>query len=456
MEQHQQPGSRCGFASGRPACCGAGVSTGPPTMRLSITSTAGSPVELTVPRGETVEGLKTQICQKLRLQTNKIVLLHGEKKMTAGKLSDLGVEDGSSLTLVPVTEAGLLCSSAKAEGNLKDVLESLTEVQISDFLSGRLPLTIKLGIGVHVTVVHLQLSAQNGADTKPCSGREIETGLPPAVGMNCSDCIQTNTARSMASPPLQTATPSVGSDPSSSIPKGSFSSHSSSITPNVTCSSPHPSGPSDSTLTNMASGCPQPSCSLKAATPICSLASTGSTPGPMSPAPASTFRESDVHAPSSAEMYKQPGAVIESFGSQSPGVFSGTFSGTLAPCNQNCSPSAIILQILSDLLRAVFHHQGASLALSPFLCPSADPPVSPSLMAEQQKSEMTKRMEHLSRTPGVERRPVHSSTQEDQALHCKLERLQHLIHQRHLRRLTRRKSHRSQASHPYEQRHHHP
>ncbi|XP_068605264.1 midnolin-like [Brachionichthys hirsutus] len=428
MEQHQQPGSLCGVAPGRPTCCRAGVSTGPPTMRLSITSTAGSPVEHTVPRGETVEGLRTQICQKLRLQTNKIVLLHREKELTAGKLSDLGVEDGSSLTLVPVIEAGL-CATAKAEENWKDVLESLTDVQIGDFLSGRLPLTVKLGIGVHVMCVHLQLSAQNVADLRACSGTEIQTGPPPT---DRPDRLQTSTAG-------PTTAPVLGSDPS-------FTSRSSPARPAVTCSSPRQS-------TSVPS-CPPPGCSLKAATPICSPPPTGAAPGPWSPAPAATFKESDVHASPPAEPCKQPGAVIESFGSQSPGVFSGTFSGTLAPSSQSRPPSAIILQILRDLLRAAFHHQGASLALAPLLCPPAavgQPPT-----AAQQRSEMTKSAERLGGTPGEERRPARSSTQEDQALHCKLERLQRLIHQRRLRRRTRRKSHRSQASYPYERRHHRP
>lgn len=48
-------------------------------MRLSVTSTTGSPVELTVPRGETVEGLKTHISQTLRLHTDRIVLLYRDR-----------------------------------------------------------------------------------------------------------------------------------------------------------------------------------------------------------------------------------------------------------------------------------------------------------------------------------------------------------------------------------------
>lgn len=37
--------------------------------------------------------------------------------------------------------------------------------------------------------------------------------------------------------------------------------------------------------------------------------------------------QSNVRDSSAAELCKQPGAVIESFVSHSPGIFSGTFSG---------------------------------------------------------------------------------------------------------------------------------
>lgn len=77
MEQQQR--GVCSFTPDRGVGCGAGVSTGQSAMRLSITSTTGSPVELMVPRGDTVEGLRTRIAQKLRLQTEKFVLLHNDR-----------------------------------------------------------------------------------------------------------------------------------------------------------------------------------------------------------------------------------------------------------------------------------------------------------------------------------------------------------------------------------------
>ncbi|TKS79957.1 Midnolin Midbrain nucleolar protein [Collichthys lucidus] len=495
MEQQQQRGL-CSFTPGRSACFGTGVSTstGQPTMRLSITSTTGSPVELTVPRGETVEGLRTHISQKLRLQTNRIVLLYRDRQLTAGKLMDLGVADGSKLTLVPVIEAGLVCSTVKAERSIIDVLESLTEVQISDFLSGRSPLTINLGIGAHVMYVQLQLSAQNVAELQQqhwdlraedsSSSSERQTGLPTTVRTSHPDSAWTNSTGSTTSPASQTSTPTPDSSHSASStqfsaqrPRTSSNStapmpHSSTTATAVNChhhSSPHQPCPPNSTHTSsssiltphFSSGCPHPSCPLQAATPVCSSSPTGSIPGPQSPAPASTFQESGVHASSTAELCKQPGAVIESFVSHSPGIFSGTFSGTLGPCSQSSihhprSGINIILQILNDLLRAAYHHQGTQPALPHLHSPASNSSVSSEQSKAKSKSPVTQRADQLSKTSGEESHPLHSSTQENQALQSKLERLQFLMHQRRLRRRTRRNSHHSQTSYPYQHRHHRP
>ncbi|XP_010773543.1 midnolin [Notothenia coriiceps] len=460
----------CSFTPGGSAGCGTGVSTGQPTMRLCITSTTGSPVELTVPLGETVEGLRTHISHKLRLQTNRIVLLFRDRQLTAGKLVDLGVADGSKLTLVPAIEAGSACSTARAERTIMDVLEGLPEVKISDFLSGRSPLTINLGVGAQTMYVQLQLTAQNVADLRAGGSSELQTDLP-AAAMTSPPNPCTNTPGS-TSPVSQTSKSSVSTSSiqlSSQRHKTSFNSaappsYSLTTAPPHEAFTPRSTHTSPSVLSTPSSpsGCPHPSCPAPTATPVCPPAPTGSIPGPHSPVPASTFTESNVHASSTSELCKQPGAVIESLVSHSPGVFSGTFSGSLAPCSQTGISHSrrgfgIILQILQDLLRAAFLHQGAQPAPPHLRCPNMNPPPGPLLTAEQpskakSKTLVTKRAEH-SKTQGEESPPSCSSTHENQTLHCKLERLQHLMLQRRLRRRTRRNS---QTSHPYQHSHHRP
>ncbi|XP_026229487.1 midnolin-like [Anabas testudineus] len=467
MEQQQR--GVCSFTPDRGVGCGAGVSTGQSAMRLSITSTTGSPVELMVPRGDTVEGLRTRIAQKLRLQTEKFVLLHNDRKLTGGRLLDFGLTDGSKVTLVPVVEAGLVCPTNRLERTVMDVLESLTEVQISDFLSGRSPLTINLGIGARVMYVQLQLSAQDvkelqqDEDVRVKSSSEHKTGPLKTGAVSLPNSALTWS--STTSPASNTSTPAPNTADSAFNLKDT-NSHSSTSVPAVNChhqSSLHPSCPLSTS--SLAAGFPHPSCPVRAAAPVCSPAPTGSSTGPLSPTPASTFTESNIRAPPTAELSKQPGAVIESFVSHSPGVFSGTFSGTLAPCSQNSISHprhgvAVILHILNDLLKAAYNHQGASPA--PQQCHSSTlERVNPLLIAEstnraRSKPLVAQREEHSNKAPGDDSHSLHSSTEENETLHCKLEHLQFLMHQRRLRRRTRRNSRLLQTTHLYQRRHHHP
>ncbi|CDQ82038.1 unnamed protein product [Oncorhynchus mykiss] len=98
-------------------------------------------------------------------------------------------------------------------------------------------------------------------------------------------------------------------------------------------------------------------------------------------------------ARSSSSSSRKPGAIIESFVNHAPGVFSGTFSGTLHP---NCQDGTgrprrdigTILQILNDLLSATRHYQGVPPSLTQLryqtqcgspspASPSPSPPPSP-------------------------------------------------------------------------------
>lgn len=146
-------------------------------------------------------------------------------------------------------------------------------------------------------------------------------------------------------------------------------------------------------------------------------------------------------------------------------------SGTLAPCSQSSVGHprrgiTIILQILTDLLSATFPHQRAPPTLSQLHCPAADPSVSPlfktgapSKAGANQLVTQSADSLHFHKTEGqleVESYPPHSSPEENQTLHSKLERLHFLMHQRRLRRRTRSGTQLSQTSQPYQQNHRHP
>ncbi|XP_013876840.1 midnolin-A [Austrofundulus limnaeus] len=385
-----------------------------PCIGLSITTTTGSPVELTVPRGETEDSLRTRISQKLSLQTDRMVLVHKDRLLTAGKLLDQGVRDGSRLTLVPAIETGLVCLNPK-ERKIMDMLESLTETQIDDFLSGRSPLTFSVGSGAHTMCVQLQLSQ----DMKTL--QEDEDSRTPQTSRCTSD-----SPDSSCSGPF---TPQTSSPSSLSRPSPHCNPH----RPRTSFKSPKSVPPGS---------CPSsPPRFVQPPQPVCSAKPTGSTADPLT----------------EADLSKQPGAVIESFVTHSPGVLSGTFSGTLASCGQNHIHHprrgiSIILQILNDLLRAAYHHQEASTPPPLHRCTTSKLPFShlPPKDRPPRPQRTGLRGDKRQLLPSSS---SSSSSEENKSLQGKLERLQLLMHQRRLRRQTRRCSYLHKATRPNLQRH---
>nr|XP_025954652.1 midnolin [Dromaius novaehollandiae]XP_025954662.1 midnolin [Dromaius novaehollandiae] len=101
-----------------------------PSMNLCINTTTGTRYELCVPADETVEGLKRRLSQRLKVPKERLALLHKESRLSSGKLQDLGVVEGSKLTLVPTVEAGLMSQASRPEQSVMQALESLTETQV--------------------------------------------------------------------------------------------------------------------------------------------------------------------------------------------------------------------------------------------------------------------------------------------------------------------------------------
>ncbi|XP_036702994.1 midnolin isoform X6 [Balaenoptera musculus] len=194
-------------------------------------------------------------------------------------------------------------------------------------------------------------------------------------------------------------------------------------------------------------------------------------PVPTSPAPASSpvtagsFRshsasttcpeQMDCSAPASAgasptsptggsptSRSRKPGAVIESFVNHAPGVFSGTFSGTLHP---NCQDSSgrprrdigTILQILNDLLSATRHYQGMPPSLTQLRCHAqCAPDLAPKTTSCEKlaaAAPASLSQARLCKPPGDRLRQT-----ENRATRCKVERLQLLLQQKRLRRKARR------------------
>uniref|UniRef100_A0A3P9MFZ5 Midnolin n=1 Tax=Oryzias latipes TaxID=8090 RepID=A0A3P9MFZ5_ORYLA len=317
-----------------------------------------------------------------------------------------------------------------------DALESLSDTQMEDFLSGRSSLTLTLGLGAHTMHVQLQLSAQDvkklqqDRDSKPLCGSELKTDAPTSDSGH-SSFRGSSTSQTSSPALLQTdLTSSVQRrlkrtvNPTDRVPPGNLRGPSSEVQSHSAPSLP--------------SAFPFASCPAGNA-PVCSAGHGGSDPRPQSPRPASTVSEVGVNGRES-----QPsGAVIESLVNDCPGVVSGTFSGTLSSCSQSHPRRgvAIILQILNDLLIAAHRHQRA-----------LTPPFPPSSAVGQLATEEARKKRRRQPTKkrvchhGDESRPLNSVAEENQTMHCKLERLQLLMRQRRLRRRTRQNSHLNQTT----------
>ncbi|XP_035169056.1 midnolin, partial [Oxyura jamaicensis] len=240
--------------------------------------------------------------------------------------------------------------------------------QVNDFLSGRSPLTLALRVGDHMMFVQLQLAAQQSSGQLQHRHVIASRGEAGAAASPHCRTLHGGAGSGFARIPVVPACQqSPAPSPTPATPA-----------PPVYCNAPHPApvtagmfrshGASTQTVnSSVVSSCSEVDCSTR----------SGSPPG-SSPAPSARSRK--------------PGAVIESFVNHAPGVFSGTFSGTLHP---NCQDSSgrprrdigTILQILNDLLSATRHYQGMPQSLAQLRCQtqfsssssSTSPPSSPDL-----------------------------------------------------------------------------
>ncbi|CAN9500564.1 unnamed protein product [Ophioblennius macclurei] len=496
MDQH--PSARSCTSRGASSC--EAVPT-EPSMNLYIHSTTGTRFELSLPLEETVEGLKRRLSQRLKVPKERLALLHKETRLSSGKLQDLGISDGSKLTLVPTVEAGLMSQASRPEQSVMQALESLTETQVSDFLSGRSPLTLALRVGDHMMFVQLQLAAQQSGGPQLQHRHLITRGnAEAAIGQPAGQPRiphphphshhHPHHSHSHPSPHLSPPHP-VPSSPSSPaspsfpipsahhqplppmyIPSPSSSAHCSPPTPPPPPHSPRPSHIPGGLFRSPvhhhhhhhhyhqpSSG--QPSHDVSQVSPVAPVL-----------CPEANCNTNSGNSPNSGSSpstrSRKPGAIIESFVNHAPGVFSGTFSGTLHP---NCQDSngrprrdiGTILQILNDLLSATRHYQGMPPSLTQLryqtqcgspTSPSPSPPPSPPVAAVTGLSAKATSVPtgSPSRPPPSLHPLVQCQSQirmckppgdrirqtENRATRCKVERLQLLMQQKRLRRKARR------------------
>ncbi|XP_002734487.1 midnolin-A-like [Saccoglossus kowalevskii] len=286
---------------------------------VQIHPSTGGQFNIEVPSNETVEGLKKRIARKLKAPKEKLMLLHRDRQLKDGTLSDNALCNGSRLVLLPAVESGLL--SQRHDPTLVQALENLTDDQINDFLSGRSPLTLALRLGDHMVFVQLQLASAVGTKpsaNKPCC-QPIKTKSATTTTQSCQSQTSTFKAPVPHPPQGQQHCCHHGNASTSTSPV---------ITPSSSSSSSQIGSQPSTSSSHSCKTQPRPSSSCSA------------------------------------------GAIIESVKQHAPGIFSGTFSGSLSPSVQDKDGKprrdiTTIMHILTDLLAAapVYKQHAHQIAL---------------------------------------------------------------------------------------------
>uniref|UniRef100_H2YCM3 Ubiquitin-like domain-containing protein n=1 Tax=Ciona savignyi TaxID=51511 RepID=H2YCM3_CIOSA len=388
------------------------------TITLSVCPTTGGNFELEIGSDDSIEGLRRKIARHLQTPRERLTILFKEKVLSNGTLLDHRIQDGNKITLLPTVESGFSSTVQGTQQSIIQAIESLSDVQIDDFLSGRSPLTLALRVGDHMMFVQLQLE-QSMRSSRHHRHRPPQTpGFPrpyspdPTTSLNC---LPPRYAIYIAEPGYKVFVVSAPTlSPTAVVRRQSFVDIESNASPttyrisgfNILC---------------------------YVINPIVSAQNYG--------------KERPRSSASSPTVAPPAGACIDSFTTHGPGIFSGTFSGSLHPNIQDTDgrpkrDPQTILQILTDLLSATNHYQvrrNRDSNLFRRLCANCwhashhnvPPPLTPTRTPSRTTHDVISR-------PAVNR--LKQLLQENNTTRSKLQQLTHMMKQRKLRRKMRREA----------------
>jgi hypothetical protein len=197
-------------------------------ITVQVNTTTGGCFDVTINEEGHVDELRWQIARKLQTPRDRLTLIHRESVLKSGKLKDHGISNGSRLTLLPNVESGFSPVQTSVHGTEQSVvqaIESLSDQQIDDFLSGRDPLTLALRVEDHMMFIQLQLEQQSKEKRKNQRQRVIKaTSAPAPTSLSAK---QQKPSTSSPSPPTSTQAglsskknnPSTSTSTSAAVPK---------------------------------------------------------------------------------------------------------------------------------------------------------------------------------------------------------------------------------------------
>jgi len=100
----------------------------PSMVNITVAPFTGGPFQVNVNKSDTIEELRKVIARRLKVSKERIYLLYRESELVEGSVGTNLLVDGSTVTLLPRAETGLL--SPKPEQSVMQALESLNEQQV--------------------------------------------------------------------------------------------------------------------------------------------------------------------------------------------------------------------------------------------------------------------------------------------------------------------------------------
>uniref|UniRef100_H2YCM4 Ubiquitin-like domain-containing protein n=1 Tax=Ciona savignyi TaxID=51511 RepID=H2YCM4_CIOSA len=385
------------------------------TITLSVCPTTGGNFELEIGSDDSIEGLRRKIARHLQTPRERLTILFKEKVLSNGTLLDHRIQDGNKITLLPTVESGFSSTVQGTQQSIIQAIESLSDVQIDDFLSGRSPLTLALRVGDHMMFVQLQLEQSM-----------VQGGTPPSPHPTSS------AGESVANPPPQAIR--------TLHKNASRNTHASRNAPHAETPSPLWRASTVRCFVDIESNASPTTYRISGFNILCYVIN------PIVSAQ-NYGKERPRSSASSPTVAPPAGACIDSFTTHGPGIFSGTFSGSLHPNIQDTDgrpkrDPQTILQILTDLLSATNHYQvrrNRDSNLFRRLCANCwhashhnvPPPLTPTRTPSRTTHDVISR-------PAVNR--LKQLLQENNTTRSKLQQLTHMMKQRKLRRKMRREA----------------
>lgn len=338
----------------------------PSRINITVAPFTGGPFEVRVGRQETIDELKKVIARRLKVSKERIYLLYRESELVEGSVGTNLLVDGSTVTLLPRAETGLI--SPKPEQSVMQALESLNDQQVNDFLSGAAPLNLTMRLGDHMMLIQLQLSTVNqiSSNRRKHSTIQISSSSPPYPTPPPSAPSSPTSSESSPPAPQQQRkvrvpllSPGGLQCPSSSTSSSSSSSSSSSAPPHPSALSYPPGSSRDSGEPPAKRPKLDPKALAEASKNLTQTLKQLSSEVLTTKPEASTTKPKKEERQRKRRATDSKGAIIESMHHHGKGVYSGTFSGTLNPALQDSSGQpkrdiTTIIHILNDLLCAQF------------------------------------------------------------------------------------------------------